>query len=42
MTQWADGHVELWTIEEGGHIPRFPEGFNRRVIEWMYAHPKGM
>ncbi len=42
VTQWADGHVELWTIEEGGHIPRFPEGFNRRVIEWMYAHPKGM
>lgn len=40
VTQYADGRVELWTIEEGGHIPAFPEGFNKRVIDWMYAHPK--
>lgn len=40
VTQFADGKVEVWTILEGGHIPAFPGDFNRRVVEWMLAHPK--
>lgn len=40
VTTWADGSVELWTIEGGTHVPAFVDNFNRQVIEWMYAHPK--
>jgi polyhydroxybutyrate depolymerase len=40
VTQFADGNVEVWTIEDGGHVPAFAPDFNRRVIEWMFAHPK--
>lgn len=37
--------VELWTIEDGGHIPtvttgRDPNTFARRVWRFMEAHPK--
>jgi len=39
-TKFADGNIELWTIENGGHIPAFPADFNRRVIDWMFAHAK--
>jgi len=35
------GDVELWTIEGGHHIPAISDSFNREVIEWLYAHPKG-
>ena len=40
VTRFADGNVEVWTIEEGGHVPAFSDDFNRRVVEWMLAHPK--
>jgi len=40
VTSWADGRVELWSIEGGRHVPPFQDDFNRQVIEWMYAHPK--
>lgn len=40
VSRYAGGNVELWTIEGGGHVPAFPADFNRRVIEWMFAHPK--
>ena len=36
----AGGSSELWTIEGGSHIPAVSDGFNRRVIEWLMAHPK--
>ena len=39
-TRYADGNVEVWTIDNGGHVPAFADDFNRRVIEWMLAHPK--
>lgn len=34
------GSVELWTIQEGGHIPGITPDFSRSVIEWLMAHPK--
>lgn len=40
VTSWADGNIELWTIEGGKHSPEFVDDFNRQVIEWLYAHPK--
>ncbi len=30
VTRFADGNVEVWTIEEGEHVPAFPDDFNRR------------
>lgn len=40
VTRFAGGDIEVWTIEGGGHVPPFADDFNRRVIEWMFAHPK--
>ena len=40
VKSWADGNIELWTIEGGRHVPPFVDNFNRQVIDWMYAHPK--
>lgn len=34
------GSVELWTIQDGGHIPGITKNFSRSVIEWLMAHPK--
>jgi len=34
------GAVELWTINEGSHVPAVSEDFSRHVIEWLLAHPK--
>ncbi|MFP6583895.1 MAG: alpha/beta fold hydrolase [Candidatus Hydrogenedentota bacterium] len=34
------GSVELWTIQDGGHIPGITKDFSRNVIEWLMAHPK--
>jgi len=34
------GSAELWTIQDGGHIPSLSETFSRQVIEWLLAHPK--
>jgi polyhydroxybutyrate depolymerase len=41
----ADGAVELWTINGGGHGPMFYNGvssseFATGVIDWLLAHPK--
>ena len=40
VTRWADGAIELWTIEDGKHVPPFADDFNRRVIDWLFAHKK--
>ena len=34
------GRLELWTIQQGGHVPTLSPTFNRSVIEWLFAHPK--
>ena len=36
----AQGSVELWTIQNGAHVPTLSTTFNRRVIEWLFDHPK--
>jgi len=40
ITRFNNGSVELWTINEGGHIPSLSENFSKQVIEWLMAHPK--
>ncbi|MBI4885033.1 MAG: alpha/beta fold hydrolase [Actinobacteria bacterium] len=35
----VDGAVELWTIENGTHIPPLAPNFGAEVIDWLYAHP---
>ena len=40
VSRWADGAVELWTIHKGKHVPDFADDFNRRVIDWLFAHKK--
>lgn len=41
VTQYNnEGTIELWIIQEGGHIPLFTDNFNRGVIDWLYSHPK--
>jgi polyhydroxybutyrate depolymerase len=41
VTEYAEnGAVELWTINDGSHIPAISEDFTRLVIEWLLAHPK--
>lgn len=34
------GSAELWTIEEGSHVPMLSGSFASQVVEWLYAHPK--
>lgn len=34
------GHVELWRIPKGGHIPEFPASFADDVLDFLLAHPK--
>jgi polyhydroxybutyrate depolymerase len=36
----AGTDVELWTIEGGGHIPVFTDGFGPAVFDFLEAHPK--
>ncbi|MDD9888775.1 MAG: prolyl oligopeptidase family serine peptidase [Gammaproteobacteria bacterium] len=36
----AGGSSELWTIQNGSHVPRVSESFSAQVVEWLYAHPK--
>ncbi len=36
----AGGSSELWTINDGSHVPRLSDTFGQQVIEWLYAHPK--
>ncbi len=40
ITRYADGSVELWTLEGVGHIPAFNENWSKLIIEWLLAHPK--
>jgi len=34
------GSSELWTIEDGPHVPAFSDTFAEQVVEWLLAHPK--
>lgn len=34
------GRFELWTIEEGGHVPAFNDNVTRLIVEWFMDHPK--
>jgi polyhydroxybutyrate depolymerase len=36
----VDGSAELWTIVGGSHAPILTADFGRKVIEFLYAHPK--
>lgn len=36
----ADVAVELWSIEDGSHLPNVTDGFRTAVWEWLAAHPK--
>ncbi len=32
--------TELWSIPEAGHSPLLSGTYSRKVIDWLYAHPK--
>ena len=34
------GSAELWTIEDGAHVPELSEHFTKLTVEWLLAHPK--
>jgi polyhydroxybutyrate depolymerase len=34
------GHVELWTIPAGGHVPDLSSAFPGAVLDFLLAHPK--
>ena len=34
------GSSELWTIDDGSHVPPVSDSFNENVVEWLFAHPK--
>ena len=34
------GSAELWTINDGGHVPTLSAHFTRLVVEWLLGHPK--
>jgi polyhydroxybutyrate depolymerase len=34
------GHVELWTIPGGGHVPDISTAFPEAVLDFLLAHPK--
>jgi polyhydroxybutyrate depolymerase len=36
----AGGAADLWTIDQGGHIPSIGEGFPAAVMAWIAAHPR--
>jgi polyhydroxybutyrate depolymerase len=36
----SSGAAELWTIEAGGHIPRFNSTWAERIYGFLDAHPK--
>jgi len=33
-------NVDLWTLENSGHVPTFPDAFATLVWDWLAAHPK--
>ncbi len=36
----AGGSAELWTIEDGGHVPALSSNYARAISEFLLAHPK--
>lgn len=34
------GHVELWTIEGGSHVPQPTDTFGEAIVAFLLAHPK--
>jgi polyhydroxybutyrate depolymerase len=36
----AGGHVELWTIHDGDHVPELSDDFGPAVFEFLAAHTK--
>jgi polyhydroxybutyrate depolymerase len=36
----ANVGVELWSIEDGSHLPNVTDAFRTAVWEWLAAHPK--
>ncbi len=45
VTRYTDGcspggSGELWTIPAGAHVPSLTPTYARRVVEYLYAHPK--
>jgi polyhydroxybutyrate depolymerase len=34
------GHVELWTIPDGGHVPSLSGAFGVEVLDFLLEHPK--
>jgi polyhydroxybutyrate depolymerase len=36
----SGGSSELWTIEDGSHVPVISETFSQHIVEWLLAHPK--
>ena len=36
----SGGSSELWTIEDGSHVPVISETFSQHIVEWPLAHPK--
>lgn len=34
----AGTDAELWTIERGGHVPRFADDGTDRMLAWLFAH----
>ncbi|MEW2385504.1 alpha/beta fold hydrolase [Micromonospora sp. NPDC047707] len=34
------GHVELWTVAGGSHLPVLSAGFARQVVDFLRAHPR--
>ena len=31
-----DVTIELWTIEQGMHVPHFAPDFGQRLLEWLF------
>lgn len=36
----ANGHTELWTIQNGVHTPKFNPSWAPKVLDFLMAHPK--
>jgi len=36
----VDGAVELWTMNDGPHIPLPTANFAADLVDWLFAHPK--
>ena len=32
-----DVTIDLWTIEQGAHIPHFAPDFGQRLLEWLFS-----